>query len=215
VGECCDRAGYQATFSNRFARRMARRYQRHGLNRTQERLVGFLVERGIDGATVLEIGGGVGDLQVELLRRGAASVTNLEISTSYEEEAHQLLKHSGMTERVTRRFIDIATAPDEVGQADVVVLHRVVCCYPDYQRLLAAAGSHARRLLVFSHPPRNPATRFMIGGENLLRRLRRNDFRAFVHPPEAMVEVLQAQGLTPHYRHHGLSWDVVGLDRSP
>jgi magnesium-protoporphyrin O-methyltransferase len=118
-----------------------------------------------------------------------------------------------MTERVTRRFIDIATVPDEVDQADVVVLHRVVCCYPDYQRLLAAAGSHARRLLVFSHPPRNPVTRLSIAWDNVVRRLRRNDFRAFVHPPKAMVEVLREQGLTPRYRHHGLAWDVVGLDR--
>jgi magnesium-protoporphyrin O-methyltransferase len=213
VGECCDRAGYQTTFSDRFARRVARRYRRRGLNRTQERLVGFLAERGIEGATVLEIGGGVGEIQVELLRRGAASVTNLEISTSYENEAHELLVRAGMTERVTRRFIDIATAPDEVDQADVVVLHRVVCCYPDYQRLLAAAGSHARRLLVFSHPPRNPVTRLSIAWDNVVRRLRRNDFRAFVHPPKAMVEVLREQGLTPRYRHHGLAWDVVGLDR--
>jgi 2-polyprenyl-3-methyl-5-hydroxy-6-metoxy-1,4-benzoquinol methylase len=213
VGECCDRDGYQATFSDRFARRMARRYGRRGLNTTQERLVGFLTAHGIEGATILEIGGGVGEIQVELLRRGAGSVTNLEISSSYEDEARSLLERSGMAERVTRRLLDIATASDDVERADVVVLHRVVCCYPDYERLLGAAGGHARRLLVFSHPPRNAVTRLVIGWDNLLRRLRRNDFRAFVHPPEAMIAVLQAQGLTPSYRHHGLSWDVVGLER--
>jgi magnesium-protoporphyrin O-methyltransferase len=213
VGECCDSDGYRATFSDRFARRMARRYRKRGLNRTQQHLVGFLTERGIEGATVLEIGGGVGEIQVELLHRGAGSVTNLEISTSYEDEARALLEQAGMTDRVTRRFLDIATAPDEVGAADVVVLHRVVCCYPDYERLLGAAGAHARRLLVYSHPPRNPVTRLVIGWENVMRRLRRNEFRAFVHPPQAMVEVLEAQGLTPCYRHHGLSWDVVGLER--
>lgn len=213
MGECCDRDGYQSTFSDRFARRMARRYRRRGLNRTQQLLVGFLTEHGIDGATVLEIGGGVGDVQVELLRRGAASVTNLEISTSYEDEARRLLERSGMTERVTRRFLDIATAPDEADEADVVVLHRVVCCYPDYERLLGAAAGHARRLLVFSHPPGNPVTRLAFGWDNLLRRLRRNDFRAFVHPPQNMVAVLEAQGLTLRYRHHGVFWDVVGFER--
>ena len=55
-----------------------------------------------------------------------------------------------MTDRVTRRFTDIATSPEEVEPADVVVLHRVVCCYPDYERLLSAAASHAKRLLVYS-----------------------------------------------------------------
>jgi magnesium-protoporphyrin O-methyltransferase len=213
VGDCCDPDSYRATFSDRFARRMARRYERHGLNSTQERLVGFLTEHGIEGASVLEIGGGVGELQVELLRRGASSVTNLEISTSYEKEASELLERAGMTGRVERRFLDIATEPDRVAEADVVVLHRVVCCYPDYQRLLSSAGAHARRLLVYSHPRAHPLTRLVIGWDNLLRRLRKNDFRAFVHPPDAMVEVAQRQGLTVRYRHHGLAWDVVGLER--
>lgn len=192
---------------------MARRFRKRGLTRVEQRLIGFLTERGIEDATVLEIGGGVGEIQIELLRRGAASATNLEISTSYEDEARLLLEQSGMTERVSRRLVDIATAPDEVESADVVVLHRVVCCYPDYERLLAAAGSHARRLLVFSHPPRNPVTRLALWWDNASRRLRRNDFRAFVHPPGAMLDVLTAQGLTPRYRHHGLVWDVVGLER--
>lgn len=215
MSDCCESDGYGATFSDRFARRLARRYRRHGLNRTQRRLVGFLAERGIEGATVLEIGGGVGDLHIELLRRGAASVTNLELSTSYEQQARELLERSGLNGRVDRRFVDIAAHPDQVEAADVVVLHRVVCCYPDYQRLLSSAGGHARRLLVYSHPPANPFTRFVIGCDNLVRRLRRNDFRAFVHPPEAMLQVVQREGLTVRYRHRGLSWAVVGLERAP
>jgi magnesium-protoporphyrin O-methyltransferase len=213
VDDCCGRAGYEATFDDRFAERISRRYQRHGLNRIQRRLVDFLAEHGLEGATVLEIGGGVGDLHVELLRRGAASVTNLEISHSYEGEAAKLLERSGMAGRVTRRFVDIAAQPDLVEEADVVVLHRVVCCYPDYQKLLGAAGAHANRLLAFSHPPRNPLTRAVIGFDNLARRLRKSDFRAFVHPPRAMLEVLERQGLVPRYRRRGMVWDVVGLVR--
>ena len=155
MGECCDGHGYQETFGEGFARRMSRRYHQRGLSRTQQRLVDFLAERGLEGATVLEIGGGIGEIQVELLRRGAASATNLEISENYEAEAADLLRETGLAGRVSRRFHDIATSPDEVEPADIVVLHRVVCCYPDYEKLLGAAAGHARRMLVFSHPPRN------------------------------------------------------------
>lgn len=95
----------------------------------------------------------------------------------------------------------------------MVVLHRVVCCYPDYERLLASAGSHARRLLVFSYPPRTLLTRTALRLDTLAQRLRRNDFRAYVHPPGAMITVLQAQGLTPRFHHHGTFWDVTGLER--
>ena len=213
VSSCCDPAGYQATFGERFARRMARRYRRRGLARTQQRMLGFLTERGIQGATILEIGGGVGEFQVELLRRGAASATNLEISTHYEEEALRLLDEAGLRGRAVRRRHDIATAPEAVEDADVVVLHRVVCCYPDYERLLTAAGSHARQLLIFSYPPRNLVTRIALGLDTLAQRLRRNDFRSYIHPPQAMIAVLQAQGLTPRFHQHGTVWDVAGLVR--
>lgn len=213
VSGCCDRAGYDATFGDRFARRIARRCRRHGLDRIRRRIVDFLGSQGIDDATVLEIGGGIGELHVELLRRGARAATNLEISTGYEEEAARLLEGSGVSQRVTRRFLDIATAPDEVEPADVVILHRVVCCYPDYERLLTAAASHARQLLVFSHPPRNLLTRSSFGLDNLVRRLRGNDFRAFVHPPEVMVAVVESQGMTLRYRYRGLSWAVVAFER--
>lgn len=213
MNDCCNRAAYDETFGDRFARRVARRCRRRGLDPTRRRVVDFLSARGLDGATVLEIGGGIGEVHLELLRRGAQQATNLEISTSYEEEAARLLAGSGLGDRVTRRFLDIATEPGGVEPADVVVLHRVVCCYPDYERLLSAAASHARQLLVFSHPPRTLVTRLSFGLENLVRRLRRNDFRAFVHPPRAMVAVVESQGMAVRYRHRGLSWTVMGFER--
>lgn len=213
MADCCDPKDYQSVFTGRFARKVAKRYRKHGLNATAKRIVDFATERGVEGATVLEIGGGIGEIHLELLQRGASQATNLEISSNYEDEAARLLDHSGMADRVTRRFLDIARAPDEVEPADVVVLHRVVCCYPNYKSLLSAAGSHARRLLVYSHPADNLGTRASIWAENVFRRLRGNDFRAYVHPPEAMIAAAEAEGLRTTYRHHAWDWEVVGLVR--
>jgi 16S rRNA G966 N2-methylase RsmD len=212
VSACCDPDDYEAVFSGRFARRRSRRYRRRGLTPSATRLVDFAAD-GIAGSSVLEIGGGVGELQVELLKRGADHVTNLEISTSYEEEAGRLLDQCGLTGRVTRRVVDIAQAPDQVEAADVVVLHRVVCCYPDHRRLLSAAAAHARRRLVYTHPADNLLTRTEFRAENLYRRLTRNSFRAFIHPPEAMIEAAQSDGMVTAYRHHSRQWDIVGLVR--
>ena len=118
-------------------------------------MVDLLAEAGVDGATVLEIGGGVGEIEIELLERGAASATGLELSPAYDADAARLLAEKGLGRAVRRRLLDLAAEPDAVEPADVVVLHRVVCCYPDYARLLSAAAGDARRQLVFSHPPRN------------------------------------------------------------
>lgn len=210
---CCDQDDYQSVFSGRFARRQSKRYRRRGLTPAAQRIVDFATAQGIAGASVLEIGGGVGQLQVELLRRGAAHVTNLEISENYEAEAARLLEDAALTDRVTRRFLDIAQAPDEVEPADVVVLHRVVCCYPDYAALLNVAAGHARKALVYSHPAVNVVNRVQFGAENAYRRLSRNDFRAFIHPQEGMVRAAESAGLAVAYRNHARDWDVVGLTR--
>lgn len=213
MSRCCDPEDYQSVFSDRFARRQSKRYRRRGLSAAAQHIVDFATSRGIAGATVLEIGGGVGQIQVELLRRGASQVTNLEISYNYEAEAARLLVEAGMTDRVTRRFLDIAQAPDEVQSADVVVLHRVVCCYPDYARLLSVAADHARNTLVYSHPAANAVNRVQFGAENVYRRLGGNDFRAFIHPPQGMIRAVESDGLAVTYRHHAWDWDVVGLAR--
>lgn len=211
---CCDPRGYDQVFGTRFARSLARRYRRRGLGAVEQRIVDCCAERGLDGATVLEIGGGVGEIQLELLRRGAAEATNLELVDAYDAQARRLADDAGLSERVHRRLLDIAATPDLVEAADIVVLHRVVCCYPDYERLLAAAADHARRLLVFSHPPRNAATIAILAVQNAWFRLTGRSFRTFAHPPEAMLEVLRARGLHPTYTYQGRVWQVAGLERT-
>ena len=76
---CCDPRGCDNVFGSRFAMHRAGRYRKRGLDATEQRIVGFLVRRGVEGASVLEIGGGLGEIQIELLRAGAARATNLEL----------------------------------------------------------------------------------------------------------------------------------------
>ena len=136
MANCCNPRGCDTFFTPRLARRAAERYRKKGIDKTARRMVAFLEQHGIEGATVLEVGGGVGELQIELLKRGAARAVNLEMSPAYDEEAARLLREAGVEDRAERRLHDIAADPTGVEPAGVVVLHRVVCCYPDYGRLL-------------------------------------------------------------------------------
>jgi 2-polyprenyl-3-methyl-5-hydroxy-6-metoxy-1,4-benzoquinol methylase len=210
---CCDPRGCDRFFGARFAHHAAQRYRKRGLDGPSRQIVAFLDSRGLDGATVLEIGGGVGEIQLELLRRGVARAVNLELSPGYDEEAARLAREAGVEERLERRLHDIAADPGAVEPADVVVLHRVVCCYPDYERLLGAAADHALRLLVFSHPPRNAVSRAFVGVQNLGLKAMRREFRTFAHAPGAMLAVLERHGLRHTFTHRGLPWHVAGLER--
>jgi hypothetical protein len=214
MASCCDPLEYDRAFNAAFAHRLAKRYRRKGLDPTARRIVDALTDRGVDGATVLEIGGGIGDIQIELLRQGAAHSVNVELSSAYESDAAELLRAAGLTERADRRVGDIAVTPDVVDSADVVVMHRVVCCYPNYALLLTVAADHARRLLVFSYPPGNVVARLLVGLENLIRQIRRRQFRSFVHDPSHMLAVLREHGLHTSVLHHG-AWQVALAEWEP
>lgn len=218
MDECCSAGtpdGYEREFDARFARKLAREYRRHGLTPAARRIVDFAASNDLDGATVLEIGGGIGDIQVELLLRGASRTTNLELSGAYEAEAMRLLDEKGLRGRAARIVgVDLAVSPVDIEAADIVILHRVVCCYADYDSLLTAAARHARRAVVFSHPPRTWFTRALLWVDNLMYRVTRNPYRGFVHPPESMIDVLARQGFTPGYRHRDRVWSIVGVVRA-
>ena len=162
---------------------------------------------------MLEIGGGVGELHLELLRAGASHATNLELVDAYDPEARRLAREAGLADRIDRRVVDIAAEPDAVEPADVVVLHRVVCCYPDVGTLLGAATDHARHLLVYSHPPRSAWTRAWFTVENAMQAALGRSYRAFTHPPREMLATVQRHGMEPVDLHRGLAWHVVACER--
>lgn len=190
---CCRPRGYEKVFGRAAARRELRRYRRRGLRRDARAAVAFLRGIGVEGATVLEAGGGIGVLQVELLEAGAARAVGVELSSGYDEAAAALLAERGLAGRVERLvgdFVEVAPA-----SADAVVMSRVVCCYPDHERLVGAAASRARRALVFTHPPDGPLARAAAAAVNLALRLGRQEFRVYAHSVAAMLEVAEAHGL--------------------
>lgn len=202
-------------FDERFANYRARRYRTKGLGRTETELVTFLESVGVEGQSVLEIGGGVGEIQLDLLKRGAASGTVVELSGAYDRIARELAREAGVGDRVHRVIGDLAVDPTLTGPADMVVLHRVVCCYPDMEALLGAAADHARRALVLSHPPFHVLARGVTRGINLGMRLRRREYRSFDHDPDRMRDVLAEHGLRPVHGHQGFLWHVIGAVREP
>lgn len=209
MSACCDPSEYDVVFTSKYARRTAKSLRESGLDDTAAKMVDFLTEQGLDGATVLEIGGGVGGLHLELLRRGASRATNVELSTAYEHEAAKLLTESGLTNRVDRRIVDVVTDPAAVPPADIVVLHRVVCCYRDFAALLAAAADHARRAVVFSYPRPRLLTRAETTVENLGYAIRRREFRVFMHSPDGMLAVLAEHGHAPVSEGQTTRWRFI------
>ncbi len=211
-GPCCG-GGYERVFSEKAARAKARTYRERGPDDHAKRMTRLVAERTSPGYGVLEIGGGIGILQIELLRAGASVATNVEYTTSYEAVAGELLRDAGLTERVTRRLGDFVAVAAETATADVVLMQRVVCCYPDADALVGAAAAHTRRLLLMSFPVERWWIRLGVTLANAYLRLRRETFRAYVHPFARIRAAAERDGLRLALRERGLLWQLVAFER--
>lgn len=211
---CCSRQGYDSFFTEKIARRDARSYRRRGLDANGRRIAGLVVRRGVQGATVLDVGGGNGAIGLELLKAGAGRVITVELSSSYDATAIELAREAGVEDRVERRVMDFADAAEELPEADVVVMHRVVCCYPDGEALVTAAAGRVRGLLAFSFPRYTWWTRLGSAVVNVFLAARRMEYRSFIHPPERLVAAAQRGGLRLTYDHDGELWRIVGFERA-
>jgi hypothetical protein len=206
ISSCCQ-TDYRRFFNRRFADRDLRRYRRRGLNATQRDLVDLCGD--VRGDSVLEVGGGIGALQLELLEAGATRATNVELSSGYEDAARELFGGRDDAERVVADFV-LAELPEH----DVVVMHRVVCCYPDADALVGAASSHARRVLALTLPQQRRWIGWGLGAANAWMWLRRCGFRAYQHPVDQVEAAAAAHGLRLERRvPRGLVWESILFSR--
>lgn len=214
MSDCCSPEGYRRIFSERSARAEARRYRRKGLDTTSRRIVDFVRAQGVEGRTVLEVGGGIGAIQLELLKAGASRAVSIELTPTYEDVARGLLDEAGLTDRVERKVMDFAEGAADVEAADVVVLNRVICCYHDMPRLAGAAADHAREMMVLSFPRRAWWTEIGLTLANGIFRLTRQEFHVFLHPPKQIVATSESHGLRTVHDDQGTLWTVAAFRRS-
>lgn len=201
-------------FKPKMARRNLQRYRRKGLDDLERRMVLAASVAGLEGARVLEIGGGIGTIQAELLRAGAEKGEIVELVAAYEPYARELAREKGLEERTSFRVVDLLEQRGDVAPADVVVLNRVVCCSPDGVSLTGEAARLARRALVLSYPRDvfwvRPAFRILNAGMWLLRR----SFRSFLHPPAALLAAAESEGLQRTEGGRGLVWEYAAFTRT-
>ena len=193
---CCHRCATADQFDSAVARRDLRRFRRRGPDAPTRRLLAAVQACPLPPRpTLLDIGGGVGAIHHVLLEHGFTHATHLDASGAYLAAAADEAGRLGHDDRVRFQLAEFPAEASTVPAVDVVTLHRVVCCDPDYARLLAAAADRARRFLAFSYPRPRRITRLVVAAANLLRRVSGRGFRAYVHPPARMKAVLEMAGM--------------------
>ncbi|HET7581239.1 MAG TPA: class I SAM-dependent methyltransferase, partial [Candidatus Limnocylindria bacterium] len=152
MGKDCCAIDYDEHFNAEDARRDVLEYRAHGPDGSTRRLLDALIAQGATSGTLLDIGGGVGVIQLELLEAGMTSSVDVDASAPFIAAARAEAEERGLGDRTSYRHGDFVALADSVEPADVVTLDRVICCYPDAVRLVSRSAERARRLYGLVYP---------------------------------------------------------------
>lgn len=206
---CCQCQGIETYFNRKCVAKDLKRYRKKGPDETTRILIDALKAEGIEGMTLLDIGGGVGPIQHELLKAGASEAISVEASKAYIEAATEEAERQGHGDRVRHHHGDFVNLAPDIPKADIVTLDRVICCYRDMQALVGRSSVLASRLYGVVYPRDTLWVKIETAASNFSYWIRRNPFRLFVHPTEAVDKLIRDSGLERRFYREAGSWQVV------
>ena len=163
----------------------------------------------VSGASVLDVGGGIGVIDQELLREGARHAVLVEASPAYLAVAREEASRASVGDRIELVAGDFVRIADGIDAADVVTLDRVVCCYPDVQNLVRLTAERALRLYALVRPRDRWWLRLGARLLNLVYLLRRQQYRTFAHPNSLVDRTVGDAGLRLVAERTTLVWRVA------
>ncbi len=213
--DCCGvEQGLQRLFGGRTARRDALTYRSAGLPIQSRRAVEFMAGDGVAGTTVLDIGFGVGGVHLELLNRGAAKAVGVEVSDAYLVAARDLAASMGHADAIQYHRGDFTQLAGDVPAADIVVLDRSMCCYPDWRALLDASIVKTRRFYLLVLPRDRWIFRLGARTANFALRLLRHPFRIYIHRRDAIEQAIGTAGLERAFTQRTSLWEAAVYEKA-
>ncbi|HEX8024583.1 MAG TPA: class I SAM-dependent methyltransferase, partial [Candidatus Limnocylindrales bacterium] len=207
LGPC--ECGCANVFDDRSAAGDLQRYLRRGADRSTRELIEAVKSQGIIGDRVLDIGGGIGAIQLELLAAGAASAESVDASEAYVAVARAEAARRGLGAQTSYRVGDFVALASSVDAADAVTMDRIVCCYSDMPALLDRAADHARHVLALVYPRDALWMRVIATAMNGTTRLFRGKFRYYTHREAEMDARIRSHGFERRHLRRYLLWQVA------
>ena len=206
----CDQCeGIETSMSPKIAKLELKIYRKKGARGATKVLLDALELEGEEGKTLLDIGGGVGAIQPHMLQAGAAHATSVDAASEYLKASKEEAERQGHSDRLSKHFGNFVELAREIEAADIVTLDKVLCCFDNMKELVRLSAEHATKLYALIYPRDRWWVNVLNSLENVVHRLRRSQFRSFVHATEAVDVIVRAAGLKPHFRHDGMYWQVV------
>ena len=208
---CCEIT--DNAFSAEEAKAELKHYRKKGPAHQTRLLLAAIRSLGLKNAELLDIGGGIGAIHHELLEDVASKATHVDASSAYLREAKAEAARRGHSERLTFIHADFTDVANDLPKADVVTLDRVVCCYPDFRRLLKGAAEHGKNAIALTYPRETWYLQLAFKVMNFFQRLRKDPFRVFLHPVSEMSSLLKREGFEQVSMRRLLVWEIACYQR--
>ncbi|RZI41727.1 class I SAM-dependent methyltransferase [Herbaspirillum sp. HC18] len=207
---CCSHCvDAESLFGQRIAQRELRRYRKNGPRRTTKLLLHAIGPLRSETTALLDIGSGIGVIPHELLAFGLAHATVVDASAPYLSVSESEAARRGHRARLTYRHGDFVDLAGALASADIVTLDRVICCYPDMEKLVEASIAKARHTYGLVYPRERWITRIGAALVNLALRLRGSAFRTYIQSSDDVEAIARRHGFHRSFHTHTFLWQVV------
>jgi len=163
--------------------------------------------------SLLDIGGGLGGIQHELLSKGVVYATHVDASSAYLRAAQEEAHLRNFSERINFEQGDFVDIANDIPDADIVTLDRVVCCYDNMEALISLSSEKARKWYGLVFPRDLWLFRVFLPLVNFILKLRGSSFRIFLHGTEKIEEIIRGKGLSPYIHKRKGFWQVYVFQR--
>ncbi|MCH8328272.1 MAG: methyltransferase domain-containing protein [Candidatus Marinimicrobia bacterium] len=201
--------GADKFFNDKFARKELKRYRRRGPVRATLRLIQAIKDHDIRESSLLDIGGGIGVIQLELLKAGASRSTDIDAASAYLEIARQEATRENLAARTAYQFGDFVELADQVAQADIVTLDKVLCCYDDIDSLVKSSAAKAGQYYAVIYPQDKWWTQIIRAFGFLVSIIYRTTFQTFIHSTDHVDRLIRSSGLKPIHTEKKMFWQMV------
>jgi magnesium-protoporphyrin O-methyltransferase len=206
---CCDEDLAVLGYDGLNAAADLERWRAGKLHSPTRELIEVVRREGVVGASLLDIGAGVGAVHISLLEAGAASAIDVDASREYLGVARAEAERRGLQDRVGYRYGDVVELADSLPPAEIVTLDSVICCYPYLEPLLAAASRSRPRLVGITYPRDVWWMRAFMRLYNLVQTFRRIPARYYIHRHGHLERWMAASGYQNVYEGGIRVWRVV------
>ena len=211
--ECNQCEGIENSIGDKLANFELKRYRKKGAAGSTKLLLDTLKAEGVEGMRLLDIGGGVGAIQHALLQAGVSHATSVDASSALLKVSQEQAERQGHSDRLNQHFGDFVDLASEIEEADLVTLDKVLCCFDNMKDLVRLSAERASKFYALIYPKDIWWVKAMNAFENMIHRLRRSQFRSFVHATETVDAIVRAAGLKPYFRSDRFYWQVIIYQR--